>query len=799
MNWQRLSQTLALIAAGIGAVCFAGWAFGIDALTRLHPGWVTMKANTALSLLLAGAAVAVLRDEDCTGLKQRFAQCCGVVIALVGALTLCEIFGGWDFGIDQALFRETLAGAGRSFPGRMGPVSAMIFMLLGSAILLLDVRTGRGMWPAQFCAAAVAALTFLVFLGYFYNVEMPPAFEPYISIALHTVIAFLLLCAALLFARPARGFVAIFLVENTGGVIARRMLPTALLVPALLGWLFALGREHGYYGRGVSVALLAASITVIFTGMVWWIARALARADAQRRDAQGALLESERRKSSILDGALDAIITMDHTGKVVDFNPAAEGTFGFRRAEIVGQPMAERIIPERLRARHYEGLANYLATGQGPVLGRRIEVPARHADGHEFFVELSINRISGIEPAMFTATLRDITQPRAAAAALAQAKEEAEAASRAKDEFLAALSHELRTPLTPVLMLAAEMEQSADLPEAVRRDFALIRKNVELEARIIDDLLDITRITRGKLALRFETVEVHGLIEHALVILRSDRKDKRIAIALDLAAAEHHVGGDAVRLQQVFWNVLKNAIKFTPEGGRIAIRSWNENGHLRVATTDTGLGITAEDMSRIFTAFTQGREAAAPRFGGLGLGLSISALLVREHRGRIWAESAGRNEGSTFHLELPLAAAPAPVPSESALPAPSQSARSLHILLVEDHEDTRGILQRLITRWGHRVTIATTVAQARDEIAGGSFDLLLSDIGLPDGSGCDVIVALREKSQAPGVAMSGFGMEADLARSYAAGFSKHLVKPISADRLRELLTHFASSESSSSS
>ena len=426
-----------------------------------------------------------------------------------------------------------------------------------------------------------------------------------------------------------------------------------------------------------------------------------------------------------------------------------------------------------------------------------MEFPLRGADGifRTFLTRAIPQRDSAGRVMQWFGTNTDVSEHIESEKRLRESAEALRAASRAKDEFLAALSHELRTPLTPVLMLAADMEQSAELPAAVRADFAMIRKNVELEARIIDDLLDLTRITRGKLALRFETVEVHGLIEHALAILGSDREAKRITVALDLAAAEHHVGGDGVRLQQVFWNVLKNAIKFTPEGGRIAIRSWNEDGHLRVAATDSGLGITAEEMPRIFTAFAQGREAAASRFGGLGLGLSISALLVREHRGRIWAESAGRDQGATFHLELPRADAPARIEPAAPPIAPQTLPRALRVLLVEDHEDTRAILQRLMTRWGHAVAIATTVAQAREEIARGAFDLLLSDVGLPDGTGYDVIAALREKSQIPAVAMSGFGMEADLARSHAAGFTEHIVKPVSAERLRELLTHFAAADS----
>ena len=782
MNWKRISQTLSLIAAGIGLCGFAGWLFGIDAFKRIHPSWVTMKANTALCLILAGAAVALLRDEHCRSGRRRLAHLFAAIVVIVGVLTFCENIFGWDLGIDQALFTESVAEAGRSFPGRMGPMSAVIFILLGTATLLLDVRVRRDAWPAQFCAAGAAASTFLIFLGYFYNVDLPPALAPYISIALHTVIAFLLLCAALLLTRPDRGFMAVYLANDTGGIVARRMLPTALLVPALLGWLFVLAREAGYYGKGVGIALLAASVTMIFTVLVWWVARALEHTDAQRRAAETA----RARLAKIVDSSEDAIVSKSLEGIVTSWNAGAEKLFGFLAQEIIGQSIVRIIPPERhaeereilLRLRageHVEHFDTVRTTKDGRLIDVSVTIsPMRDGAG----VVVGASKIA-----------RDIAHRKQIEADLLAARDAAESANRAKDEFLAALSHELRTPLTPVLMLAGEMERSPDLGESVRADFAMIRKNVELEARIIDDLLDLTRITRGKLALRFETVDVRPLIEHALAILHSDSGAKNITIALELTA-RHEVSGDGVRLQQVFWNVLKNAIKFTPQGGRITIRSWNENACLRVATTDTGLGITAEEMPRIFTAFTQGREASESRFGGLGLGLSISALLVKEHGGRIWAESAGRDQGATFHLELPLAPAAAPSPAP-VVPAPASPVESLDILLVEDHEDTRGILQRLMTRWGHRVTSTASVEQARAAIASSEFDLLLSDVGLPDGSGLDVIVAFREKSDAPAVAMSGYGMEADLARTLAAGFAEHIVKPISAERLRELLAKFS--------
>ena len=901
MNWKHVSCTLSLLAVLIGAVSFAGWVFGIDALTRIHPAWVTMKANTALCLMLAGTAVAALRDERCAGVQRRLAQACGLVVAIVGTLTLGENLFGWDLGIDQALFHESVEKAGRSFPGRMGPASALIFMLLGTAILMLDVRTRRGIWPAQFCAAAAAAVTLLIFLGYFYNVEVAPAVAPYVSIALHTVIAFLLLSAAVLLARPERGFAAVFLGDDIGGIVALRMAPTALLAPALLGWLFTLGRDAGFYGRGVGEALLAASITALFTGLVWWTAQALGRSDAQRQAAEENLRRSERELSDFFDNAAEPLHWVGPDGIVLRVNDAELAMLGYTRDEYIGHSIAEfhasqpviadiltrltagetltghpaqlrrkdgtlrdvlidssvyceegRFIHTRCFTRdvtdfkHAEAaraqLAAIVASSEDAIVSKNLDgivttwnagaerlfgytaeemigqpivtiIPAALQDeeitiqqrlrageriehyetvrvtreGRAIAVSLTVSPLRDAAGGIIGASkiARDITQRKQIEADLLTARDAAESASRAKDEFLAALSHELRTPLTPVLMLAAEMEQSPDLPGTVRQDFAMIRKNVELEARIIDDLLDLTRITHGKLALNFETVEVHGLIRHALSILHRDGEAKDIAIDLDLAAPGHHVSGDAVRLQQVVWNVLKNAIKFTPQGGRIAIRSWNENGYLRVSTTDTGLGITAEEMPRIFTAFAQGREAAASRFGGLGLGLSITALLLREHRGRIWAESEGRDLGATFHLEIPLSSPSAPDPRLA--PSAAVPQRSLRVLLVEDHEDTREILHRLLTRWGHTITTAACVEQARQKIADGSYDLMLSDVGLPDGTGLEVVAALRAKSGAPAVAMSGFGMEADRERSREAGFDDHIVKPVTPAVLRAVL------------
>ena len=244
-----------------------------------------------------------------------------------------------------------------------------------------------------------------------------------------------------------------------------------------------------------------------------------------------------------------------------------------------------------------------------------------------------------------------------------EARDRAERANRAKDDFLATLSHELRNPLSPVLLMAGAAAKDPTLPESVRSDFATICKNISLETRLIDDLLDLTRITHGKLEIKRVSCDVHAILRDAIANLESEMQQKRISLSSDFQAEEHHGVGDPVRLTQVFWNILKNAVKFTPEEGEIVIGTQNLFGgppRLSIRVADTGIGMTAEERSRVFDAFSQGRHAeeGSHRYEGLGLGLSISRMLVELHSGEIRVESAGPGRGSVFTIELPLISLP---------------------------------------------------------------------------------------------------------------------------------------------
>ena len=379
------------------------------------------------------------------------------------------------------------------------------------------------------------------------------------------------------------------------------------------------------------------------------------------------------------------------------------------------------------------------------------------------------------------------------------ARDEAMAASRAKDDFLATLSHELRTPLNPVLLLATDAAGNADLPERVREDFETIAKNVALEARLIDDLLDVTRIVRGKLSLERRPFDVHESLQDALAMVRREILEKGIVLDVRLEAARRVIHGDDVRLKQVFWNVIKNAVKFTPAGGRIVIESRNPpaSATLLVIVTDTGIGMLPEELARVFEAFSQGDHASvgAHRFGGMGLGLTISRMMVELHAGSIVASSGGRDQGTTFQIELPVLPDgrgigrvekdAGGVSKPAAAPAAASPCR---ILLVEDHGPTSRALVQLLARRDYEVVVADCVSAALDAAGRRSFDLLISDIGLPDGNGYELMEALRKRHGLPGIALTGYGMEEDVNRSQEAGFIAHLTKPVSMQLLDAALT-----------
>jgi signal transduction histidine kinase/ActR/RegA family two-component response regulator len=377
----------------------------------------------------------------------------------------------------------------------------------------------------------------------------------------------------------------------------------------------------------------------------------------------------------------------------------------------------------------------------------------------------------------------DVDALKTSAAEIEKARRAAEQANTAKDRFLAVLSHELRTPLTPVLVFAQLLERRLDVSEEVQRTIALMRRNIELEALLVDDLLDLTRISRGKIELRREPIDVDTAIQNVTDICRSEMLAKRQSLHVELLAREHYADADPARIQQIFWNLLKNASKFTPEGGTVTVRSENPKpGVLRISVNDTGIGIPPDLLPRIFDAFEQGPAGESVQ-AGLGLGLSISKALVELHGGTIRAESAGAQRGSTFVVELTALSERRSVPRSQRSERRTARQRPLRILVVEDHTDTAAALAQLLQTENHEVETAPNIAGAVQAVERREFDLFITDLGLPDGNGRDLMVQLRAIRPIQGIVLSGYGMEADIAKSAAAGFAEHLIKPINVTQL----------------
>ncbi len=420
------------------------------------------------------------------------------------------------------------------------------------------------------------------------------------------------------------------------------------------------------------------------------------------------------------------------------------------------------------------------ARGHGPFASASVEEGLLH-----------LQTFMGLTSATFLVLGATALERRKAEQDLRAAKESAEEASHAKDRFLATLSHELRTPLTPVLAYSSMLEQDENLPREVRDRLEVVKRNARLEARLIDDLLDLTRVSSGKLVIRTSSVSVAKALDHAVEVCRDEAAAAGITVVRENAPERDFVRADPARLRQVFWNILENAIKFTPRGGRIVLcDAPAPDGRVAVEISDSGRGIDASELARIFRPF----EQASHGKGGLGLGLAISRALVEAQGGSLTATSRGPGEGATFRVELPEGSADDAV---APLPGATDSAAEPHerrILLVEDHADSARAAADLLRELTYRVAVASSVAEALAAAAREPFDLVLSDLGLPDGSGLDLMRMLRQRYALRGIAISGYGMEEDRRASQEAGFVDHLVKPISFERLAASLQRFFDEE-----
>jgi PAS domain S-box-containing protein len=809
---RHVARALGLAVLAIGAVVLLGWALRIELLKSLFPGFVPMKPNTAAALGAAGLSVALLAPEPGGRTARLVARILAAGVVLLAATTLAEHILGSDLHVDELLFRVPVTGGET---GRMSVGGATALCLLGVALLSLETETRRGHRPAQVLALCAGLVPLQAIIGYFYGAAPKHGQSPLTEVALHSGIAYAVLCTAILLLRPERGFVRVLASAGPAGFMARRLLLAIVLLPIALGWLFlATGLRAGEYQQMVGASLVVLSAIVTGAAVVWWNASQIQRMDESRTVMEEALRAEREWFRTTLGSIGDAVIAADDRGRVTDTNAVAEALTGFRAEDALGRPVdtvfrAHGADPAAPLESPFER-----AFGGGRVVDLPRDTVLVAQSGAEFPVEGSAAPIRDLRGQVQGVVLvfRDIRDRRRVeeerADLLAReraARADAEEASRAKDEFIATLSHELRTPLNSVLGWARLLRMGKlDGPNVVRAVEA-IERGASTQAQIVDDLLDMARIVRGQLQLDVRPVELVPVIEAAIDTVRPAASAREIEIAAVFEPRAGPVAGDPGRLQQVAWNLLTNAVKFTPAGGRVEVRLSRRSHHVELAVKDTGAGIASEFLPHVFERFRQGDSSTTRAHGGLGLGLAIVRHLVEAHGGTVSAESAGPGLGSCFHVSLPLfqararsrsSDAPRPVPRAAPTLPVVASLDDLRVLIVDDDADTLEVVKQLLEQAGARVRIAASTEEALEALRDSPPDVLVSDIGMPGLDGYELIRRVRRLApehggRVPAAALTAFTQSDHRQQALAAGYQLYLAKPIEPAELAAAVARLA--------
>ncbi len=507
------------------------------------------------------------------------------------------------------------------------------------------------------------------------------------------------------------------------------------------------------------------------------------------------LRDSEKQKAAILETSMDCVISMDHLGYIIDFNAAAERTFLYKREEVLGLPLHEIIIPERYRESYFQGLLSYMKTGQGVLIGKRIEMAGTRSNGEEFPIEVSIVAIHLGEYPIFTSFLRDISHRKRKEEELRLAKEVAETSNQTKSAFLANMSHEIRTPLGIILGFS-DLLGELNISRSSRANYlATIKKNGELLSKVINDILDLSKVEAGKMDIEIRETSLEEILSDIREPLLLKTKEKGILINFYYdSIIPDKIKTDPFRVRQIFYNIVGNAVKFT-EKGSVDIRTkyiahGNKQSELIFTVTDTGRGIEEEYKDKIFTSFSQGDISTVRTFGGAGIGLSLAKKLAQLLGGDVELTHTEIGKGSTFTIRI-AAGLPClnkgehrPTNPVNMLSHEQLRLENMKILLVEDSLDNQFIASRMLKMSGADVDLASNGAEALNQVQQHRYDLILMDLQMPVMDGYEATEKLRKSGYgAPIVALTAHALVEDRKKCLSLGFNDHLSKPIRGDLL----------------
>ena len=846
---ETFSRAASSLVVSIGCLVLLGWVLDVGA-----PWTVVMKANAAVAFVLAGVSLRLAQSEEPTGRAHLAARGCALAAAALGFLTLSEDLLGWNLHIDQLLFRETAGGLAGSPPGRMAPAEAGSFLLVGIALYLLHDEWPPARKVVQALTLTAALLSGQALLGHAYGVALYviPSYR-YTRVGFHTALAFTLLCAGVLARRPGSGVMAVFAGDTAGGYMARRVLPAAVAALSVLGWLRLAGERAGYYDTAAGEALMVVGTLIFFAILIAWNARALERVEEERArlireqmtraqaEAAGQRAAFLARTSETLSASLDYRSTLSNVTRlavpyvadwcvlsIVD----AEDTV--RLLEIAHVDPAKVELAREIDRRHPVtvrapyGPGRVIRTGVPELVSEITDswlaAIAEDADHLRLIKSLGVASymvvpltareqtfgalafVSAESGRRFDRNDLALAEELAHRAALAidnarlyeaevRARASAEAASRAKDAFLATVSHELRTPLSPILAWSRMLRQGTLDPEKERRALEAIERCARSQAQLVEDLLDVSRIITGKLRLDVRPVALAPVIQAAVEVVRpaADAKGIRLQSVLDSEAGM--VAGDPERLKQVVWNLVSNAVKFTPRGGRVQIVLERIESHLQITVIDTGQGIPSGFLTHVFQRFEQADGTSTRAHGGLGLGLAIVRHIVELHGGTVRAESPGEGEGAVFTVTLPLVAARSarengdrqPVSPPPRISTAFPTLEGIRVLVVDDEPDSNDVVGTLLSTCGAEVRVASSAGQAIEILGRWKPDVLVTDIGMPDEDGYELLATIRSRAgdaeQILAVALTAYASRDDRIRMLAAGFQAHVAKPVDPSEL----------------